>query len=72
MGTINKAIGFGVGAILTTAAVGTVLKQMHKFPKPTIKRNLPPVNLNSKVIRKLMQEEPKLTISQFKRRYNIK
>jgi len=39
MGKITDAIGFGIGAVITTAAAGHVIKQIHKFPRPyTTKR----------------------------------
>jgi len=36
MGTITKAIGFGVGALITTAAAGAVIKGINKFPRPMV------------------------------------
>jgi len=34
MGTISKAIGFGVGALITTAAAGAVVRGINRFPRP--------------------------------------
>jgi len=34
MGTISKAIGFGVGALITTAAAGAVVRGINRFPGP--------------------------------------